>query len=450
MGAPSQRQAFLHCCGGLLHHSTGRPPVRARAGQHSTTHGRRPRPIAGLPPRRQQEPVEAAIRHIHNMVGHRGMHTTWDALHDHYDGIARKFVRAYITRCFVCQTKAPPSVKTKVQPIIIKQMHRHLLIDLIDFQNRPDGPYHYIVHLADHRTRFHWAQAIVNKEAATVAAWLVDIIAIIGGGWILQSDNGGEFAGEVDVLCTRFRIQRDRSSPYHPETNGLIEKGNDSMKKMIHKWQQTHDTNSWADCIPEAVIQLNTSWSRVINTTPYELVYGYKYRTEMVPVIDPALLRQIDRDDYSPSVEDLEMEQPNTAQSLPVSSPPLSPLPTPPPARNNPPPVVNNPPPEEKNPTAPPLSPTSAEEGIGHAVRPGGRGRRITLTASPGDEDLDDLYYGDTGELGRHAQALLNVRGFKFNRYGTIGQGRCSLAALRLALTNCRHDGTKKGLLEHL
>src|ERR1700733_8915689 len=144
----------------------------------------------------------------------------------------------------------------------------------------------YIMHMADHRTRFHWARPITSKEAASVAAELDIIFSMTGGVQILQSDNGGEFKGEVSEVCQQFGVQQVFSSPYHPETNGLIEKGNHTLKVLIAKYQERNNTSSWAACIPRAVLQMNTTISRVIRVTPFELVYGHRHRVECIPILD--------------------------------------------------------------------------------------------------------------------------------------------------------------------
>ena len=47
-------------------------------------------------------------------------------------------------------------------------------------------------------------------------------------------DKGGSFMNQVmSDLCSEFDISRIRSSPYHPQANGLVEKINGTLQIML-------------------------------------------------------------------------------------------------------------------------------------------------------------------------------------------------------------------------
>jgi transposase InsO family protein len=347
--------------------------------------------------------VETALHHVHeSSTGHRGQETTTVQVFSVYHGIPRLLIREYVSRCSVCQQKRPKQYKPALQPIVTKAMFERLLIDLIDYSHSPDGLFRYIAHLADHRTRFHWAEALQDKTAASVARFLIRVLATTGGGLILQSDNGPEFKGEVSAVCEQFRVKQVFSSPYHPQTNGLIEKGNDSLKMMIAKRQTQHHTNGWAEGIELSILQLNTTYSRVIGMTPYELMYGFKYRTEATFVIDPWYLREVDEKESShatalrPLRTEAEMrllQQHSFNQSAPLKA----------------------------------IKPLTGYDAYVAAVG----------TGLPHDERLRDLPFGESGDVGRLTTVKLCIGRLSWKRFGVIGDGRCSIAAVVLAINNC-------------
>ena len=51
---------------------------------------------------------------------------------------------------------------------------------------------------------------------------------------ILQSDNGVEFKNHLfEKLCTDHNIKHIFSSPYHPQTNGVVEVAHKEIKKNV-------------------------------------------------------------------------------------------------------------------------------------------------------------------------------------------------------------------------
>jgi hypothetical protein len=94
-----------------------------------------------------------ALHHVHeSSTGHRGQEATTSSVFSVYHGIPRVVIREYVSRCSVCQQKRAKQYKPTLQPITTKAMFERFLIDLIDFNNIPDGAFRYIVHMADHRT----------------------------------------------------------------------------------------------------------------------------------------------------------------------------------------------------------------------------------------------------------------------------------------------------------
>jgi transposase InsO family protein len=373
--------------------------------------------------------LELALRDCHeNNTGHRGQDATEYNVCKRYEGINRELIRQYVIRCPVCQVKRARQFKPLLQPIVTRQMFERFLIDLIDFHHQPDGPYRYIMHVADHRTRFHWARPITSKEAASVAAELDIIFSMTGGVQILQSDNGGEFKGEVSEVCQQFGVQQVFSSPYHPETNGLIEKGNHTLKVLIAKYQERNNTSSWAACIPRAVLQMNTTISRVIRVTPFELVYGHRHRVECIPILDRHHLLWLENQDWAPGSDGQPARPP---QILPdpddlfdlaelASAQAHSPVPS------------------------PLLQPSSSGgQPIDSSSSPD------AVTALLADTDVLDAAFLQSGELGKLAAAKLNVAGNHFCRCGCCGRGRCCIASVELAMRDCQWSGTEQTLLQY-
>jgi transposase InsO family protein len=67
-----------------------------------------------------------------------------------------------------------------------------------------------------------------------VSDWLEKIFLIEGQPERLHCYNGKEFMGEVQQLCQR-NIQIIHGRPYHPQTQGRVERVNQTLKTKLMK-----------------------------------------------------------------------------------------------------------------------------------------------------------------------------------------------------------------------
>ena len=70
-------------------------------------------------------------------------------------------------------------------------------VDLIDMKSEPDGYYPFIMDYQDHWTKFTIHRPLKSKTAEEVAYQLMDIYCMFGAPFILQRDNGREFANKI-------------------------------------------------------------------------------------------------------------------------------------------------------------------------------------------------------------------------------------------------------------
>src|SRR6266542_1650100 len=86
----------------------------------------------------------------------------------------------------------------------------------------------YIVVAMDYFSRWPKAKSLKVANADTVAMFLYEeIICRFGALRTLQSDRGTHFVNElIQRLTKRFKVKHSLSSPYHPQSNGLVERFN--------------------------------------------------------------------------------------------------------------------------------------------------------------------------------------------------------------------------------
>ena len=83
----------------------------------------------------------------------------------------------------------------------------------------------------------------------------------------------------------------------HPQTEGLVERGNQTLETALGKWMQSSGSSEWSKGESEQVLEsslivfwvsglapviyaINTSQAQTIGKTPYEVVFGQKPRSD--------------------------------------------------------------------------------------------------------------------------------------------------------------------------
>ena len=95
----------------------------------------------------------------------------------------------------------------------------------------------------DYFSRWPEAKPLKTANAETVATFLYkEIICRFGASRILQSDRGTHFMNKViQRLIKRFRIKYSLSSPYHSQSNELVERFNKMLCEGIAKLAEEVD-----------------------------------------------------------------------------------------------------------------------------------------------------------------------------------------------------------------
>ena len=90
----------------------------------------------------------------------------------------------------------------------------------------------------------------------------------------LLSDQGREFVANVnDKVCQEFGIKRSITSAYHPQTNGLDERTNQTLKQRLSKLVNEYQ-NNWSDFLDEVAYSIRTQKQASTKYTPFYLMFG--------------------------------------------------------------------------------------------------------------------------------------------------------------------------------
>jgi len=178
-----------------------------------------------------------------------------------YIGISRSEVVKFLDNQELHQiNKAVPAKNPIVRRIIIREPHKYLQGDIIDlsvWKNHNNG-IPYILTVIDVCSKFAWASAIKNKDSQTMIRALRPIFEREKPK-VFHTDNGTEFS--LDNLYKEFNITHTKGRPYSPQTQGAIERFNQTLKNQLKLYLSYNNSKRWTTELQNII--------NICNNTPH-------------------------------------------------------------------------------------------------------------------------------------------------------------------------------------
>lgn len=181
---------------------------------------------------------EEVLRELHegSVGGHLGVDKTLARLKERFYWPGHhNDVRDWCQNCGICASRKNPAPKAKaqLQHIVTGYPMQLIAMDIMGpFPDSPGGNTHILV-VSDYFTRWTEAYPIPNQEATTVANKLVNEFFRFSPPEQLHSDQGHNFESEVIAeVCKLLGIIKSRT-PYHPQSDGLVERFNKTLLNML-------------------------------------------------------------------------------------------------------------------------------------------------------------------------------------------------------------------------
>ncbi len=89
--------------------------------------------------------------------------------------------------------------------------------------------------MVDRHSGYPFVQLLSSLHTAAIVKHLRRWFCEFGYPRRIRSDNGPQFRSEFGKFCTSYAIEHEKSSPYHPESNGLAEVSVKSVKHLLLK-----------------------------------------------------------------------------------------------------------------------------------------------------------------------------------------------------------------------
>ena len=161
---------------------------------------------------------------------------------------------------------------------IISEPFSRVAMDLIGPLPKSRSGHRYILVLCDYATRYPEAVPLRNIDAEHVAEELVKVISRVGIPREILSDQGSNFMSQLlTELYNLLHVKRIRTSPYHPQTDGVVERFNQTLKSMLRKFATDHNKD-WDRLLPYLLFAYREVPQSSTGFSPFELLYGRAVR----------------------------------------------------------------------------------------------------------------------------------------------------------------------------
>lgn len=136
----------------------------------------------------------------------------------------------------------------------------------------------YIITCTDYFTKWVEATSLPTKEAKGIANLLYSLFCKHGVPKLIQSDQRWEFVNSLNQhLFQLTGVQHIISTAYHPQTNGLDERFNQTLQRGLLKMVDDQQ-NEWDKFLDLVFFAYRTSKQASSRFSPFFLLYGREPR----------------------------------------------------------------------------------------------------------------------------------------------------------------------------
>ena len=228
---------------------------------------------------------DVVLNQLHDQAGHLGVHKTTEKVKErfYWPGYEQD-IENWVHACQPCQKRNPPQPVPKAPMGTIRTHHPFQKIswDIMGPLPVSSKGHKYILVITDMFSKWVEAFPLRVTDSETLAKVLVDeIVCRYGVPQCLHSDQGTNFNSEVITsLCKQLGIERTRTTAYHPQANGQVERFNRTLESMLSK-VVNENQKDWDAHLPKALFAYRTSLHESTGFSPFFVNYG---RSATLPI----------------------------------------------------------------------------------------------------------------------------------------------------------------------
>ncbi|XP_030271730.1 uncharacterized protein LOC115581049 isoform X3 [Sparus aurata] len=223
------------------------------------------------------------LAHDHPWSGHMGVTKTYDRVLKHFfwPGLKADVVD-HCRTCHVCQVAGKPNQVIPPAPLcpipVMGEPFERVIVDCVGPMPKTKGGNQFLLTIMCASTRFPEAIPLRRITAPVISKALLKFFSVFGLPKVIQTDQGTNFKSKVfaQVLKT-LSIKHVTSSPYHPESQGALERFHQTMKAMLRKFC-FDSQKDWDDGVPFVLFAAREAVQESLGFSPMNLVFGHQVR----------------------------------------------------------------------------------------------------------------------------------------------------------------------------
>ena len=220
------------------------------------------------------------VAHTHMLAGHFGRKKTFTRL-------SSKFlwprmwieVKEFVRGCSGCQRAGrKDKARAPLQPLQCEsEPFSKVAFDLVGPLPRSTSGYKYVLTMMDLYSKFPAAIPLKKVDNLTVIEAMMEVFSCYGLPKVLLTDQGSVFTSRLTKeMCKQFEIEKIQTSPYHPQSDGALERWHACLKGMLKR--SGKDVKEWDRHLKYLLFAYRSTPHCTTGFSPFLLMFGREAR----------------------------------------------------------------------------------------------------------------------------------------------------------------------------
>ena len=192
-------------------------------------------------------------------------------------------MKGYCTNCRVCATVKPAFRKPPLKPFLVDSPMSLIAVDYVGPLPTSHGASYMLV-IIDCFSRYPEVFPVHDMSASTLIRCFRQFFSRYGFPDAVLSDRGSQLMStEFIEYLARFNIAKKSTTAYHPSSNGLCERFNGTIQKIVKclLTEKNLPNSAWSDVLPSALFAYRNSIHSTTGFKPTDLWFSFKVRDTM-------------------------------------------------------------------------------------------------------------------------------------------------------------------------
>lgn len=229
------------------------------------------------------EEKESLLKEAHGNIatGHFGENKTIRRLRDQtvWEDMEKDAIE-FIKKCLVCQQEKLTRIRSKAEAVIPDipiEPNEKIAMDIVGPLGETQSGNNYILSIQDVLTKYLLLIPLKETTSETILTKLLDhYIYIFSAPKHILTDQGSNFISElVQKFENLFRIKHIRTTAFHPQSNGALERTHGTIKDLLRTYMADNETE-WDQNLNLVCLAFNTAVHESTGLTPFEMTFGRK------------------------------------------------------------------------------------------------------------------------------------------------------------------------------